>query len=285
VGETIAKRPRHRGGRLGLGADDLDERVHGVDHRAETGRESSAAHRNHDALDAGFGFQDLERDGSAAAGLDRGVIEGRYERRMALPREALREGLGGVVAGLGLELDQLGAEAPDPVLLHPGRPSRHDDRRDDSEPSGRPRHALSVVPRRGADDPEPGALAVHRAELQEGAADLERAGLLEVLPFGEEPAASDLHPFERSGGQGFLQGGVKPPRESRDPDSGAGGHGTPDPIAGPRQVVGSGRRRPTGVRFSANSKKLFREKNSYRLRFEVADEVRVDAGGDAGGGS
>jgi len=101
------------------------------------------------------------------------------------------EGLGRrvrVVVGVAdqAHLDQLSAEVLDPVDLLGRRYLGHEDRRPDTERLAGERDALRVVAGAGADNPALTLLRRHRVDPVVGAADLEGADLLEILPLDQD---------------------------------------------------------------------------------------------------
>ena len=164
------------GGRLH--ADDLHVGAHGLDRHGHAADESAAADGNDDLLHVGHLVENLKAD-RALTGDDIGIVErvgegvalglaqtGRLGRRVVIHARHEHD-LRAVAAG-GLDLQQ-------------GRALGHADHGLDAESRRGQRHALRMVAGGAGDHALRGLLGGELADLVEGAADLERTGLLQVL--------------------------------------------------------------------------------------------------------
>ena len=146
------------------------------------------------------------------------VVVGRHEHRAGLVGDTLADGLAALAEAV-VE-DDLGPVAARVLDLQAGRILRHDDRRLYAEGAGGISHALGMIAGGIGHD---AALALIRRQLGNpviGAAELERAGLLQRLGLDEDAPAGPL--VEIGGGQKRRDHRLAPDAECRCLDIGEG---------------------------------------------------------------
>ena len=120
---------------------------------------------------------------------DVGIVEAGDDRRAALGRQPCRDGR--AVPGVAVVEYHLGTEPARPRDLHRGRVRRHDDDRRHAEQLRRERHALRMVAARERDHAGGAFACGHRRQPVVRAAELERAGTLQILGLEPQPRAAD----------------------------------------------------------------------------------------------
>ena len=183
------ERAGERGGPLGLHGDHPDVRTAGLDRGRDPRDQAPAPGADDDRGDVRALVEDLQAD-RALPGDDVGVLEGVDEHRSG-PLGVLGGGHERLGEGLPAEPD-LGAVGAGGRDLGQRRGLGHEDGgRSAQQPRGQ-RHALRVVAGAGGDDPA-GPLGVGQPrDARVGAADLERAGALQVLALEPHRAADPL---------------------------------------------------------------------------------------------
>jgi hypothetical protein len=168
----------HGGVERRLHADHLDVRLDRLGRRRDARHDAAAADRHHDDVEVGRIGHQLETD-RALARHDPGVVIRVHEGEILAPGEVAREHRRRV-DGIALDHDSR-SEAARALDLVEGRALRHHDDGGNPEPLGEAGHALRVVAGRHGDDAVLGLCGRQALQLVEGAAILERAGILQVL--------------------------------------------------------------------------------------------------------
>ena len=169
-----------------LHADDATVGAQRLHHRRNPGEQPAAPEGNDEHVDLGHVLEHLEGEG-ALPGHDQGIVERAHERPALALCRGLRRSLR-VVERLALEHDGR-AVAAGRGLLGERCTDRHVDGGGDAEGACRERNALRVVARTRGDDP---GFPLGRRQVGEpvgGAADLERARLLQVLGLEQDLGA------------------------------------------------------------------------------------------------
>ena len=180
------QRVGERRGALGLDGDDPDVGTAGLDRGRDPGEQSPAAGADDHGGDVRALLEDLQTD-RALPGDDVGVLE-RVDEHRAGALGVLRGGHERLGQGLPDELD-LRAVGAGRRHLRQRRGLRHEHRGRGAEQPGGERDALRVVAGAGGDHAA-GPLGVGQPrDARVGAADLERAGALQVLALEPDRAA------------------------------------------------------------------------------------------------
>ena len=193
LGDRVAelRAPGERCARGRLHADDLHLGPQRPQRETDARREAAAADRNDDRLDLGQLLDELEADRPLARDHHR-VLERMHERRAGLldVGDRRRDRV------LERRADQLGARAvvARRLDLRHRRLRGHEDRRLDPGLARRPGDGLAVISGAGSDDARLALGLAQRADLVDGAADLEGARALERLGLQVHGAAR--HPAE-----------------------------------------------------------------------------------------
>ena len=194
--DAVGDRPP--GARLGLNAEHAQVGNGGLRGYRDTGREAPAADGDDDRAEAGHRAQDLRGDRPLARD-DRRIAEG-MEQRPPLGRGELARDLMGILVGAVDQADVAAVLANGLHLRH-RRVRRHAERRAHAGALRRERDRLRMVARAGGHDAgRPLVIGEVRHRVR-GAADLERAGHLEVLGLQEDGGARDLGELVRAEGR------------------------------------------------------------------------------------
>ena len=185
-----------RRARRGLDADDLHVRLGFLDHQRHPRAQPAAADRHDDPREVGDVLEQFQPE-RALSGDDRLVVERMDERQSALLRPGQRGNQAGVDAVAADVNDRPGAARG--FDLRHRRVAGHEHLAADPAGGRAGGERLRVVAGAGGDDAVGAAFLAQRGELRGHAADLERAGALQVLGLQDDRPARTLG--ERAGGQ------------------------------------------------------------------------------------
>ena len=211
TGSPAAKRAWVGRGRLGLDADHPHVGSLGLDRGGDAGEEAATTQRDDHGLDVRALLEDLQPAGALPSD-DVDVVERVDQDRAGLGFELL--GPHEALVDRGTDELDVGAVGAGRVLLRDRSAVGHEDGGLDAEQLGRERDTLGVVAGAGGDDALGALLLGELGDPQVGAADLERAGALEVLALdldlltGQrvEPARP-FHRGDQGGARDDLPGG------------------------------------------------------------------------------